>query len=128
MSKVKQCIIVRKDLKMRKGKEIAQGAHASLSFLTKRIQDNPNVEASKLFTSEEKEWVEGNFAKICLQVDSEHELMEIAHKAKMAGLTVNVITDAGLTEFGGVPTKTCLAIGPHRSEKIDLITSSLKLY
>ena len=46
----------------------------------------------------------------------------------IAGLTVSLITDAGATEFGGVPTNTCLAIGPHQAEKIDKITSHLKLY
>jgi peptidyl-tRNA hydrolase, PTH2 family len=65
--------------------------------------------------------------KICVRVDSESELLEIARKAEDAGLTVHVITDAGHTEFGGVPTKTCLAIGPDEDEKIDAITGHLKL-
>ena len=30
---MKQVIIIRKDLKMRRGKEIAQGSHASMAFL-----------------------------------------------------------------------------------------------
>lgn len=40
----------------------------------------------------------------------------------------NLITDSGLTEFGGVPTKTVCAIGPDYDEKIDKITGHLKLY
>jgi PTH2 family peptidyl-tRNA hydrolase len=35
--------------------------------------------------------------------------------------------DAGLTEFNGVPTKTCIAIGPNWSDEIDEITGHLKL-
>jgi len=39
----------------------------------------------------------------------------------------HVITDNGKTEFGGIPTKTCLALGPDLSEKIDEVTGDLKL-
>lgn len=127
-SNTKQTIVIRKDLKIRRGKEIAQGSHASTSFLVKRIIENPDKKASELLTEEEREWILGNHAKICLQVDSEHELMELYHKAKVAGLTVHLITDLGLTEFNGTPTVTALALGPHQSEKIDFLTSHLKLY
>jgi PTH2 family peptidyl-tRNA hydrolase len=74
-----------------------------------------------------KEWMfNGSFAKICCRVDSLHELMEIADKARKAGLEVHVVTDSGKTEFKE-PTVTCLAIGPDTSEKIDPITGHLKL-
>ena len=33
----------------------------------------------------------------------------------------------GFTEFNGVPTFTCIAVGPDKSEKIDLITGGLPL-
>lgn len=128
MSNVKQVIVMRKDLKMRRGKEIAQGSHASIHWLTTRIQENPEVEAQGLLTLVEHNWVMGNFAKVCLQINSEAELIDIYDRAKHAGLTVSLIVDAGLTEFGGVPTKTCLAIGPNLSEEIDKITGHLTLY
>lgn len=54
--------------------------------------------------------------------------MAIYSKAKEKDLEVRLITDSGITEFGGVPTRTCLAIGPDWSELIDPITSHLKLY
>ena len=121
----KQCIIIRKDLNMRRGKEIAQGSHASISFLTRRLQgkkSNLNLSDAEL------SWIEGAFTKICLQVNSEQELLDVKAKAIEAGLEVHIITDAGKTEFGGVPTKTCLAIGPDWSDKIDGVTKHLKLY
>ncbi len=125
---IKQVIIIRKDLKMRRGKEVSQGAHSSLAFITNRIKDNPNTLAKDLFTPEEQEWIQGKFKKICLQVDSEEELLDVYQKAKDTGLTTYLITDAGMTEFGGVPTNTCVAIGPHESTEIDEICSGLKLY
>ena len=33
----KQVIVIRRDLRMRRGKEIAQGAHASMAWLRQRI-------------------------------------------------------------------------------------------
>ena len=33
----KQVIVIRRDLKMRRGKEIAQGAHASMLWLADRV-------------------------------------------------------------------------------------------
>ena len=32
------------------------------------------------------------------------------------------------TEFSGVPTRTCLAIGPDMGSKIDAVTGNLELY
>jgi peptidyl-tRNA hydrolase, PTH2 family len=119
----KQLIVVRNDLNMRKGKMVAQGAHASIMFLVRRLCD-AGAGAKDLAI---QEWLNHGMTKICVRVDSEAELLEIARKAEDAGLTVHVITDAGHTEFGGVPTKTCLAIGPDEDEKIDTITGHLKL-
>jgi PTH2 family peptidyl-tRNA hydrolase len=79
-------------------------------------------------TDAEKEWLDNSYAKICLVVNSEEELMAVHQKALDAGLESNLITDSGRTEFNGVPTKTCLAIGPDYCEKIDPITSNLTLY
>lgn len=110
---------MRKDLKMRRGKEIAQGSHASMSFLLKRGINYP---------IDFEEWIKGGQTKVCLQVHSEEELLEIFQNALKNGLEAHIITDAGRTEFGGVPTKTCIAIGPNKSEDIDKITGHLKLY
>jgi peptidyl-tRNA hydrolase, PTH2 family len=119
----KQVIVMRTDTnpKMRKGKMIAQGAHASCSFLSKKI-----MSGEKLSLIEEH-WLKNSFRKICLGVDGEEELVRIHSVAIAAGLECHLITDSGATEFNGVPTKTCLAIGPDLDERIDPITNHLKL-
>jgi len=122
MSQIKQVIVMRKDLNMRRGKEIAQGAHASMAFLSIKAQDATPISAV------EREWLEGTFTKVCVRVNSEAELDQVAAAARQDGLQVSVITDSGKTEFGGVPTKTCLAIGPDLAEKVDRITGALSLY
>lgn len=143
MADIKQVIVIRKDLKMRRGKEVAQGAHASIAFLTRRIQavdDGARIpeQATRYgdfsvwdllgLTIAQRIWIKGIFAKVCLQVPSEEELLAIHERAKAAGLESHLITDSGLTEFDGVPTHTCLAIGPDYAEKIDAVTGELKLY
>jgi PTH2 family peptidyl-tRNA hydrolase len=135
VANVKQVIVMRKDLNMRKGKMVAQGSHGSMKFLIDRLKmwgiTSGDTESHNrrciVFTSEEMEWVNGLFTKICVSVNSEAELLEVYNKAKEAGLNCSLITDSGLTEFAGVPTNTCCAIGPNESEKIDAITGGLQL-
>lgn len=124
--RIKQVIVMRHDLKMRRGKQIAQGAHASMSFICRRLQERGSVSLAD-FSEVERAWLTGAFAKVCCRVDSEEELMAIHDKAVAAGLEVHLITDSGKTEFHGVPTRTCLAIGPEETEKIDAITGELQL-
>ena len=127
MSSIKQVIVLRKDLNMRKGKMIAQGAHASMKVILDLNESKTDDFMLIPLNAITREWFLGSFAKIALSVDSEHELMEIHHKAKRAELPCTLITDAGRTEFKGVPTNTAVAIGPAKSEDIDKITGDLKL-
>jgi peptidyl-tRNA hydrolase, PTH2 family len=123
----KQVIVIRKDLKMRRGKEIAQGAHAAMAWLHEAVTSGQLITIDS-FNEAERAWLEGSHAKICCQVSSEEALLTISRRATDAGLRCHIILDEGRTEFGGKPTYTCLAIGPDESEKIDLITGNLELY
>lgn len=148
MKDVKQVIVMRKDLNMRKGKMIAQGAHASMKVILdkmKQVVERSDINGdvmqidlvlpikkiglvSSSFHDENLEqWILGRFKKVCLSVDSENELIEIYNRAQASGLSAALITDSGLTEFGGIPTNTCIAIGPAPSDEIDKITGHLKL-
>jgi PTH2 family peptidyl-tRNA hydrolase len=123
---VKQVIVMRHDLKMRRGKQIAQGAHASMSFLTRRLQSRSSI-CMDDFSPNEQIWIMGSFAKVCVRCNSEEELMAIHDKAIVFGLEVHLITDSGRTEFHGQPTRTCLAIRPDEASKIDQVTGHLEL-
>lgn len=124
----KQVIVVRKDLNMRMGKVAAQSAHASMGALlnySNRMYEGQlciNVESQPV-----REWLEGRFTKVCVYVNSEAELFEIYQKAIDAKVNAKIIQDAGLTEFKGIPTYTCLALGPDYPENIDPLTGHLKL-
>ena len=120
--KVKQVIVMRKDLQLSKGQMVAQGSHASIAFLTDLIKEY-NGEPL-LLTEAQKEWVYGTFYKVCLSVNSEKELIDIGYQAVILGLSVKYIEET--TGFDK-PTFTCLAIGPDYSSKIDPVTKHLKL-
>lgn len=119
---------MRKDLNMRKGKMIAQGAHASMRVI---LQAGAPDEARQTYTITMTEpmaaWLTGRFTKVCVSVDSEEALLAVVERAKAAGVPVALITDAGQTEFHGVPTKTCCAVGPAWAEDVDAITGALPL-
>jgi PTH2 family peptidyl-tRNA hydrolase len=129
----KQVIVIRKDLKMRKGKMCAQASHASTQILFNLFGrlNTPNGNVTYGFTTRINDaldlWIRGIYKKVVVSCDSEEELLELQKKAEEAELANALVEDIGLTEFHNVPTKTALAIGPGPSDEIDKITSHLKL-
>lgn len=133
--KPKQIIVMRKDLNMRKGKIAAQAAHASMAaLLSHGWRAGTDVPGGTLYfhlplanQPAVKEWLGGAFTKICVYVNSEQELLDVVDAATDAGLICSLITDSGLTEFNGVPTKTCCAVGPAYPSELQPITGHLPL-
>ena len=113
----KQVIVVRNDLNMRKGKMIAQGAHASLLPFMEADPGDPAL----------IDWMDGAMGKIAVSVPSEEALVDVYERARAAGLPCALVVDAGRTEFAGVPTRTAAAVGPAWSDAVDAITGELKL-
>lgn len=140
MYKSKMMIVMRRDLKMRKGKIAAQAGHATCEALLMALKKEGRL--NELIITEEgmglttpaeistplTDWFRYGCAKICVYVDSEEELMTIAQNANKLGVIASVITDAGFTEFHGVPTKTCLALEPLPSDIADTLTGHLILF
>jgi len=118
----KQVIVMRRDLGMRRGKEIAQGAHAAMIWLSLRIR-----QPGFAFSEAERRWLDGEFTKVCVRVDSEEERLGVVRAAQEAGVIDHLCVDAGRTEFHGVPTPTCCAVGPDFAERIDPISGHRKL-
>lgn len=124
----KQVIIMRKDLNMRKGKLVAQGAHASLGAILKQMTKEGDRMFLDLTDERMAPWITGRFKKICVYVNTEQELLDLHQAAVDNGVICSLIQDAGLTEFGGVKTYTAVAIGPDREDKIDVLCKHLPLY
>jgi PTH2 family peptidyl-tRNA hydrolase len=124
---VKQVIVIRRDLRMRRGKEIAQGAHAAMAWLARRMRFDDDQACLEL-SAAETEWLAKGLRKITVTVTSEQQLLAVYENAKAAGLVAELITDSGRTEFHGVPTPTSLGIGPDYDDLIDPVTGDLDLY
>ncbi len=133
MGEVKQVIIIRRDLNMRTGKLAAQVAHASMKILLDRMSEDKSMlnhtRRSIMLRngSPLSQWLDGQFTKIVLYVNSVEELLTLKDNAESIKLYTALITDAGKTEFHNKPTVTALAIGPDYSEKIDKVTGDLPL-
>lgn len=128
----KQVIVIRKDLKMRKGKIAAQAAHASMKIFFDLMTDYDDIGKYIMLLPEAhvesmKNWIDGSFTKVVVSVDSEEELLSLHEKAKKENLPCSLIQDEGRTEFNNVPTYTAIAIGPANPEVVNLITSNLSL-
>ncbi len=138
--KSKQVIVMRRDLKMRKGKIAAQAGHACVEATLMAIAREGRagqiratdgwayLEHAENDCSPLTDWFDVGVAKICVYVDGEEALLDVAAKGREAGFAVSLIRDAGHTEFHGEPTFTCLAFEPLPADKIDPITGSLPLY
>lgn len=112
---MKQAIFIRRDLHMRRGKEIVQGCHASIgAFYDSKCRDTDIWEAC-------------GSKKICFQVKSLSEIHDLKQRAESAGIVASLVTDAGLTELRK-PSVTALAIGPAEDSMIDSITKDCELY
>ena len=111
---MKQVMIVRTDLKMRKGKIAAQCCHGSLGSYKK-------TDPKKI-----RKWENEAYAKVVLKVQTKEELLELKKLADEKNISNYLVIDAGRTQ---IPTSsiTVLALGPDEDEIIDEVTGDLKL-
>ena len=124
---MKQVILVRKDLKMKKSQVASLVAKASTEFFLANDESARGDELTVKLTPEETDWINSGSIRVVLGVNSEDSLRTLALRAEMAGLQCYPVegkmfddTDDGMSET------LCIAIGPDFSSKIDQITGNLK--
>lgn len=141
----KMVIVYRRDLQMRKGKIAAQCAHAAVyavvsrGFFTDRgvslrargltrnedshVTDEGELSYLMRLTPSVAAMIDGSSnKKIVLSVEGLPELEAIVQAAEERCVPCHVVNDVGQTEFRGVTTTTCLALGPYDAKLIDEIT------
>ncbi|MGB9901848.1 peptidyl-tRNA hydrolase Pth2 [Methanothrix sp.] len=111
---LKQCIVVRDDLKLSTGKLAVQVAHASIMAMELTRKDTV------------EQWKEEGMRKIVLRGRDEEHLFRLKSEAESLGIPAAIVRDAGLTE---VPpgTVTALGLGPAPDEIMDRVTGRLSL-
>jgi len=110
----KQVILVRSDLRLKKGKMAAQVAHASVETVLQSRR------------AKVMRWRRGGMKKVVLKVANQEELEKYRTLANEMGLVAVLITDAGRTAVAA-GTVTCCGIGPDSEERLDAITGDLKM-
>lgn len=140
--KSKQMIVMRRDLHMRKGKIAAQAGHACVEATLMALAREGRLDQVRVTASQNwvyldddntpitplSSWFDAGVAKVCVYVDGEEALLEVAARGRQEGFAVALVRDAGYTEFHGEPTYTCLAFEPLYPHQIDPITGDLPLY
>jgi PTH2 family peptidyl-tRNA hydrolase len=116
LDKIKQVIVLRKDLGMSFGKAVAQACHVALNSY--KVSDASHIE----------KWEAEGVTKVVLETYSEASLKKLHAKAAKLGLPCDLILDEGRTEFSGEHHYTALGIGPCPAELINKITGHLALY
>ncbi|MCJ7450269.1 MAG: peptidyl-tRNA hydrolase Pth2 [Candidatus Nanohaloarchaeota archaeon QJJ-9] len=108
----KQAVVLRTDIEMSRGKDVAQACHASLGAY--RRAEESMVE----------EWISQGQKKVVLEVEGLEKLMDLYKRAQREGFPSFIVKDAGETELEP-GTKTCIGIGPAPDSNLDKITGEL---
>ena len=145
---MRQLIIARKDLNMSPGKLAAQVAHASLAFISHKIQGNgrhmalsPNYLVQMILSEPiYEDWFCGIFTKTVCEARNYNHLLKAKEYAEKFGMVEGqdffLIWDACLTELqpeaydknGVGRTLTCIGFKPLDDETAWKISKKFQLY
>lgn len=143
-NKMKQIIIVRKDLNLSHGKMAAQVSHASMAFLSRAIQSGNVTEADNTtsqvtFSIENdilNDWIGGIFTKVILRAKNKNDLMRAVRIATKNGMVENkdffIIRDNCLTELKPEEEDgtciTCIGFKPMYASDCEVVSKKFQLY
>lgn len=145
---MRQIIIARKDLEMSPGKLAAQVAHASMAFLSRKIQNRGDrllfsgdyVVGLEIPKDIYEQWFMGVFTKTVCEAKNRNQLLKAVTIAEKLGLHEGedffLIKDACLTDLtpeefdenGQGRTLTCIGFRPLDDETAWKISKKYQLY
>jgi len=111
-----KCILlIRTDLKMTKGKVVAQCGHAIVNMMQNASLKN------------KKPWMNNGEKMISLKVNSLEQMHELHNNCIKNNIFSHIVTDAGRTQVDP-GTETVCILGPEKEDVLDKYVDSLKLY
>lgn len=126
--KVKQIILVRKDLQLRRSALCALVSKASAEFFVANDDSQKAEELIIKLTPTETEWLANGSTRIVLGVPSESALRAILFKAEIEGLQYYMIEGrTGSFDDDSQLELLAASVGPDEAEKLEEITKGLKL-
>lgn len=135
MSKsLKQVVVVRRDLRLRRAALAALVAKASSKFI---FDNDTSEQLDKLaveLTPYEAEWLQNDGTLVIVGVASENALKSLVFKAEIKGVPCYTVekrvgddVKSDSSEFSETVQMVAIALGPDEIDKIDEITGNLKL-
>lgn len=126
MKSVKQAIVIRKDLKLRKEEYASVAASAGIKFLLDNNESDRTDELFVRLSQQEAQWLKESLSRSVLGIDSEDALSDLAFKAELMGInSYSVAIEQSNVETERSPL-ICVAIGPDDEDLINQLTNHLK--
>lgn len=127
-SDIKQVILLRRDLRLRRAEAAALAAKASTAFMLDMDESETSSQIQVRLSGTDAEWLLGSATRIVLGISSEDALRKILLKAEINGIsTYEIVGSSSGKENEGIQL-IAAALGPDESDKLDLITGNLKLF
>lgn len=126
MNDVKQVIVVRKDINIKKGRLAAYVAEASILFLVENNESDRHDELAIKLNPEESIWLREGRSRIVLGINSGDGLRDLLLKAELDGVEAHPLIVQDRSEFDGDRTLVCASFGPASSQDLSKIIGKLK--
>lgn len=125
---VKQVIILKKNVGMRRAKAASYIARASLQFLVENdVSDRKDAVQTSL-SLEESLWLRNGQKRDIYVIDSYDTMSDIVFKAKVLNIDAYAVFDNKDYDDLDESTPVCIALGPASSEELAKFTSKLKRF
>ena len=125
MRNVKQVIVIRKDLRLRKNKLVSLAIRATMQFILDNNESDRPDELQVKLSQQEVYWLKNSFDNDILVVNSQDALSDIILKAELNGINVYSIFEKSKKSDEG-PQLICAAFGPDEEDQISQVVGNLK--
>ena len=125
MRNVKQVIVIRKDLRLRKNKLVSLAIRATMQFILDNNESDRPDELQVKLSQQEVQWLNDSFDNDVFGISSQDALSDMVLKAEFNGINVYSIFEKSKKPDEG-PQLVCAAFGPDEEDRISQVVGSLK--